>query len=61
MSFTVLQAKQESVKKQAEINIAAIFFICFLNWREMKLVRAASKVTWHLLHKYSPSLHLGDL
>ncbi len=39
----------------------AIFFIRVLNWRELKSIRAASKVTWHLLHKYSPSLHLGDL
>ncbi len=32
-----------------------------LNWRELKSVTAASKVTWQLLYKYSPSLHFGDL
>ncbi len=60
-SGTDLQARQKSIKKQTEIIWAAIFFIYILNWRESKSVWAVSKSTWHLLHKYSPSLHLGDL
>ncbi len=55
-SGTVLQARQKSIRKQAKIN-----FIRVLNWRELKSVRVASNFIWHLLHKYSPSLHLGDL
>ncbi len=37
------------------------FLIRVLNCRELKSVGAVSKVTWHLIHKYRPSLHLDDL
>ncbi len=56
-SGTELQARQNSIEKQTEINLGGHF----LNWLELKSVRAALNFTWHLLHKYCPSLHLGDL
>ncbi len=40
-----------------KLNWVAIFPSGF----ELKSIRAVSKVIWQLLHKYSPSLHLGDL
>ncbi len=44
--------------KQAEIILSGHFLHSYF---ELKYVRAVSKFTWHLLYKYSPSLHLGDL
>ncbi len=38
-----------------------MIFIRVLNLREFKSVKTVSNFTWHLLYKYSPSLHLGDL
>ncbi len=52
---------ETNIKKQKKLTWASIFFIHILNWREFKLVRAVSKFTWHLFHKCSLSLHLGDL
>ncbi len=60
-SGTDLQARQEGIKKQAEIILSGHFLYSCFNWRELKSDRAVSKFTWHLLHEYSLSLHLGDL
>ncbi len=54
-SGTVLQARQKSIEKQAEINLSGHFFLSCLEFR------VASNFTAHLLHEYSPSLHLDDL
>ncbi len=60
-SGTILQARQKkSIKKQKKLTWATILFSHVLNWRELKSVRAVSKFNWPLLHKYSPSLHLGE-
>ncbi len=32
-----------------------------VNWRKTKSVWAVSKIIWHMLQLYGPSLHLGDL
>ncbi len=54
---TILQARQEkNIKKQNKLTLAAIFFIQVLKWRELKSVRAVSKFTSPLFHKYSPSI-----
>ncbi len=45
--------------KQAEINLSSHFIDSRfeLTWIEISL----GSVTWHFLHEYNPSLHLGDL
>ncbi len=60
-SSTVLHARQAGIKRQTEINLSAIFFIHTLNCPKLKSVSAVPKVTLQILHKCSPSLHLGDL
>ncbi len=61
-SGTVLQARQnKTLRNKQELIWAAIFSIHVLDWRELKSVSALSKLSWPLLHKCSPSLHLDDL
>ncbi len=63
VSGTVLQTRQKkkTFRNKQKLTWVAIVFIHVMNWRGLKSVRAASNFTWHLLHKYSPSLHLGNL
>ncbi len=50
---------KKGIKRQTEVYLSGhLLHLCF----EFTFIEiAVSRVTWQLLHKYSPSLHFGDL